>query len=105
MDGLALTKLDVARGRASVRICVAYRIGQDVVEELPDVAWRTDAEPIYEECEGWPEHTGDARALGELPRAARTYIARLETLLGVPLDLVSVGPERSETILLRDSFS
>jgi adenylosuccinate synthase len=104
IDALALTKLDVARGRGTLRVCVGYRIAGTVVEDLPDLTRCQDVVPIYEEYEGWEEEMRQAKSLEELPRAARTYIGALENLVGVPFELISVGPERSQTVMLRHGF-
>ncbi len=103
IGGFALTKLDVLRGRGTIRVCVGYRVEGIVVDELP--ANLQGAEPLYEELEGWDDDTRGARSVDELPGAAQAYIRSIEQLVGVPLALVSVGPDRRDTILLRDPFS
>ena len=91
MTGLALTKLDVLRGVRPLRMCVAYRLDGETLDELPlDVADLERAEPVYETHEGWAEDTQAVRDLDDL--------------LGVPLFLVSVGPNRAETIVLKNPF-
>ena len=64
----------------------------------------SECEPIYEEVPGWKESTVGLRRLEELPKAARNYLARIEEICGVPVDLISTGPEREETIVLRHPF-
>jgi adenylosuccinate synthase len=96
---LFLTKLDVLSGLPSVKVCVAYRYGGDVFEDVPphqSIVHR--AEPVYEELEGWPEELSDARDLDDLPPAARKYVERLADLGDVPVRTVSVGPSREQTV-------
>jgi adenylosuccinate synthase len=106
LDGIALTKLDVARGRGRLKICVGYRLDGEVLDEPPGDADELErAEPEYIELEGWDEESRQARRIDQLPAAARTYISALEELIGVPMWLVSVGPERGETVAQRDPFA
>ena len=105
LDGIALTKLDVARGRGPLKVCVGYRLDGARLDEPPGDADELErAEPEYIELEGWDGESREARRIDDLPAAARTYISALERLTGVPMWLVSVGAERAETILLRDPF-
>jgi adenylosuccinate synthase len=106
LDGIALTKLDVARGRGPLRVCVGYRLDGTLLDEPPgDADDLARAEPEYIELEGWEAESSGARRIDDLPPAARSYISALEELIGVPMWLVSVGAERAETILLRDPFA
>jgi adenylosuccinate synthase len=103
LDGLAITKLDVLTGLPEVRACVAYdtplgRTRDFPIDDLPT------ATPVYEAFPGWSEGLAGVRVLGDLPEAARRYVKFLEEQVGVPVDLVSVGPRRDETIVLRDAF-
>lgn len=105
MTGLAVTKLDVLRGMRPLKICVGYRLDGEVLEELPlDVEDLDRVEPIYETLDGWTEDTRAIRDFDDLPAGARRYLSRVEALVGVPLYLVSVGPSRAETIVLRNPF-
>jgi adenylosuccinate synthase len=105
LAGLALTKLDVLSGVRPLPICVGYRLDGELLDELPgdadDVA---RAEPVYEMHEGWTEDVKGTRDLDDLPANARRYLRRIEDLLGIPLFLVSVGPGRAETIVLKNPF-
>jgi adenylosuccinate synthase len=105
ISGLALTKLDVLRGIKPLSICVGYRAGGRHLDEIPldpdDIA---TAEPIYEQLDGWDDETRDIREFEDLPSGARSYIRRIEALVGVPVILVSVGPGRAETIVLHNPF-
>ena len=112
LSGLALTKLDVLSGMGPIKICVAYKVhprdGKGVAEvrdELPaDLAEIERAEPVYEELEGWTESLRELRDLESLPVNARRYLRRLEELTGVPFALISIGPQRAETIVLKNPF-
>ncbi|RLA92623.1 MAG: adenylosuccinate synthase [Deltaproteobacteria bacterium] len=104
--GLALTKLDTLTGLDRLRICTAYRLHGELIEEFPSGAELLErCEPVYEEVEGWKEELTGRRSLLELPAAARNYVERLQELLGVPFYLISVGAEREETFFLKDPFS
>ncbi|HWM89077.1 MAG TPA: adenylosuccinate synthase [Kofleriaceae bacterium] len=106
LNGLALTKLDVVRGRGRVRVCVGYRLGDVLLDEPPlDAEDLARVEPEYVEVDGWDEDSRSARTVEQLPAGARAYIATIERLVGAPMWLISVGPDRDETILLRDPFA
>jgi adenylosuccinate synthase len=105
IGGLALTKLDVLSGVRPVQVCVAYRLDGKLLDELPlDADDILRAEPVYETLDGWSENIGAIRDLDDLPVGARKYLRRIEDLLGIPLYLVSVGPGRAETIVLKNPF-
>jgi adenylosuccinate synthase len=96
---LALTKLDILTGLPSIKLCVAYRQGASTVTELPlGPADLSPFAPLYEELPGWEQDLGSVRAWEDLPEAARAYILRIEELSGVPVRLVSVGPERQQVV-------
>ena len=97
---LALTKLDVLSGFETLKIAVAYDHQGQRLEHLPlDAEVLAACRPVYEELPGWSEDIQDARAFDDLPAAARRYVQRVEALAGVPITLVSVGPDREQTIL------
>ena len=105
MDGLALTKLDVLAGMPEVKVCVAYKLDGKEVDELPtDLDDIARAEPVFATYPGWGSLAG-AKALDDLPTTTRQYVDTVEKLAGVPFYLVSVGPDRAETIILRDPFA
>lgn len=105
VSGLCVTKLDVMDGVETVRICVGYRYNGTVSDILPLGADAiAQCEPIYEEMPGWSESTVGVETLDGLPRQARQYLDRMEELCGVPVDVVSTGPDRRETIVLRHPF-
>jgi adenylosuccinate synthase len=106
LSGLCITKLDVLDGVEEVKICVGYRIEGQVSEILPVGAEELErCEPVYEDLPGWKESTVGIKSYDRLPQAARRYLARIEKLAGVPIDLISTGPERDETIVLRHPFA
>jgi len=106
LTGLALTKLDVLTGLPRLKICVGYEYDGRVLKEFPyEGAILARCQPIYEEMDGWTEEISGARAYDELPSQAWAYVARLEELAGVPIDIISLGPEREQTILLRSPFA
>jgi adenylosuccinate synthase len=105
LSGLALTKLDILRGLPRIRICVGYNIDGEQREELPtDPGEIERAQPVYEELDGWEADTREVRDFGELPPAAQKYVRRIEALVGVDCALISVGPGRAETIVIRNPF-
>ncbi|MEO8169511.1 MAG: adenylosuccinate synthase [Oxalobacteraceae bacterium] len=105
ITGMCLTKLDVLDGVKSLRLCTGYQIDGKILDIFPVGA--EDAArcvPIYEEISGWSESTVGVKSLDALPVNARRYIKRIEELVGVPIDMVSTGPDREETIVLRHPF-
>lgn len=105
ISGMCLTKLDVLDGLDSLKLCTGYTLGGKTVDIFPVGAEEAAAcEPIYEEMPGWKETTVGAKSLAALPGNARAYIKRIEELVGVPIDMVSTGPDREETIVLRHPF-
>ncbi|OUS32851.1 adenylosuccinate synthase ['Osedax' symbiont bacterium Rs2_46_30_T18] len=106
ITGICLTKLDVMDGLEIIKICTGYEDKQgNVVTSLLDSEDYDNAVPVYEEMPGWSESTVGAKTLAELPQAAINYIARIEELIGAPVDIVSTGPDRVETIVKRDPFA
>jgi len=103
--GLCITKLDVLDGLPVVKLGVGYRLEGREVDILPYGADAVErCQPIYEEFSGWSESTFGVRSWDELPVPARRYLERLADVLGVPIDLVSTGPDRDQTIVLRHPF-
>jgi len=106
ISGLCLTKLDVLDGLPSLRLCVAYQDAKGNPVEAPSSADSyLGLVPIYEELPGWQQSTQGIKRLEDLPANALAYIKRVEELTGVPIDIISTGPERSETIILRHPFA
>jgi len=105
ISGLCVTKLDVLDGLDTLRLCTGYRHADGVRETPPLLADNyPECEPVYEEMPGWRESTVGLRSYDELPDNARQYLARMQELAGVPIDIVSTGPDREQTIVLRHPF-
>lgn len=104
LDGIALTKLDVLTGLDSVSVCVAYDTPSGRTTEFP-IDDLEHAKPVLKTFPGWKEELASARKIDDLPAAAREYLSFIEKELGCPLVLVSTGPRRAETIVLRDPFA
>ncbi len=105
VTGLVMTKLDVLDALETIKICVGYRIEGATRLEPPLVPDRyADAQPVYEELPGWRQSTVGIREYAKLPLDARRYLERIEALAGVPIDMVSTGPDREETIVRRQPF-
>ena len=106
VTGLCITKLDVLDGLPELKICTAYRLNGQIVDLLPmgsdDVA---HCEPVFETLPGWHDSTVGATSHEALPKAARDYLARIEALCEIPIDIVSTGADRKETILRRHPFA
>ncbi|MCP0914072.1 adenylosuccinate synthase [Legionella sp. 27cVA30] len=107
LSGLCMTKLDVLDGLSTVRIAVAYRTPDGKLLHRPPQAAEdfTDLEVVYEELSGWNESTADVTEVAQLPENAKAYVKRIEELLEIPVDMLSTGPERNSTIILRDPFA
>lgn len=105
LSGLCLTKLDVLDGLDTVRICVGYQYNDQQLSMPPaDAEILQQCKPIYEEMPGWQESTFGLTALEQLPANARAYLERINEILGIPIDIISTGPDRNQTILLRHPF-
>ena len=106
VSGLCITKLDVLDGLDTIRICVGYRISGEQGGEPPLLSDEFgDVEAIYEELPGWKEPTVGVTEHARLPQNARRYLARIEEIAGVPIDVISTGPDRDQTIVLRHPFA
>ncbi|MGP8051763.1 MAG: adenylosuccinate synthase [Desulfobaccales bacterium] len=105
LTGLAVTKLDVLTGVDPVKICVAYDLNGERRETIPPTIQELEScRPVYEELPGWQQDIRKVRRFQELPAATRDYLQRLEKLVGVPIQIVSVGPDREETIVVNNPF-
>jgi adenylosuccinate synthase len=105
ISSLGVTKLDVLDGLDTLRICTGYRIDGEVRAEPPLLPHRFDeCVPVYEEHPGWNDPTNGITDFSKLPATARSYLARMEELAGVPIDIVSTGADRVHTIVLRHPF-
>ena len=106
LTGVALTKLDVLDGFDTIRICTGYDYQGKLLDELPanlDVFEK--CRPVYEEMPGWKTGISAAKSFDELPEKAQQYVRRLEALIDCPIVMVSVGPRRDETIVLKNPFA
>ena len=97
---IALTKLDILDSFEILKICVGYRIGDEILNWVPDTAMQELVEPIYEEWPGWQCNTQNVRTWNELPENAQSYLRRIEELAGASIRFISVGPERNQIILM-----
>jgi adenylosuccinate synthase len=105
ITSLCITKLDVLDGLDEVKICVGYKLGDEVFKVPPmRVEQYADCEPVYESLPGWSDSTAGVTDMSAIPETARAYLQRIEELLQVPIDIISTGPDRDETIILKHPF-
>ena len=105
LTSAALTRLDVLAQFDRVKVCVAYELHGERVRTLPSALPDANAvRPVYEELPGWRSDVSHVRHFGDLPREAQRFVRRIEELIGVPVDMISVGPEREQAIVTRDIF-
>lgn len=105
VTGMCITKLDVLDGLDTVKICVSYRLNGQEVDTPPVGADRfAECEPVFIEMPGWKESTVGVKSREQLPEAARSYLRKVEELCETPIDIISTGPDREETIVLRHPF-
>ncbi|MBC7933037.1 MAG: adenylosuccinate synthase [Rubrivivax sp.] len=103
-DAVALTKLDILDALDEIKVCTGYRLKGKACESFPAVSQDLrDVEPVYETLPGWVDSTEGVTDMEKLPSKARDYITFISERIGVPVGLVSTGPERGQTILVRDS--
>jgi len=105
VSGLCVTKLDVLDELETIQICVGYEIDGASIAGVPVVVDHfAECEPVYEEHAGWQESTVGITNFDDLPQKARDYLARIEELAAVPIDIISTGPDREQTIIKRHPF-
>ena len=110
MSGLCVTKLDVLDGVETLRLGVGYKLtGSDMQDEIHEILpvgadELARCEPVYEEMPGWAGSTVGIKSFAKLPEAARNYLKRIEQVCEVPIDMISTGPDREETIVQRHPF-
>ena len=105
LTGLAITKLDVLGGLDEIKICTGYTCRGRSIPEFPaNLKILSDCEPVYETLPGWSEDISGIRSYAELPENTKAYLKRIEALTETPIDIISVGPGRKETIVLKNSF-
>ncbi|TMS57450.1 adenylosuccinate synthase [Imbroritus primus] len=106
VSGLCMTKLDVLDGLKTLKLCVGYKLDGKVVDVLPRGSEAVArCEPIYEEFPGWNASTFGIKSWDALPEAARNYLKRVEEVAGIPIAMISTGPDRDETILLQHPYT
>ena len=103
LSGLIITKLDVLDSLPKIRLCAAYRRGKEIFKEFPaTLRVLQDCQPVYEDVDGWEQDTSRIRNYQDLPERARLFLERIRQATGVPVVMVSVGPEREQTFVMRD---
>lgn len=103
LNSLAITKLDVLSGIEKLRVCVGYRLDGKLIQSRPATLKDIEGcEPVYEELSGWKENISWAKSMDDLPVQAKRYIAFIEEITELPVSIVSVGPSRKQTIVLKD---
>jgi adenylosuccinate synthase len=105
LSGLCITKLDVLDGLDELNICTGYRTNESIIDLSPSGAEALSlCEPVYEKVPGWTESTAGATSWDQLPQNAKSYLNRIQDVTQVPIDIVSTGPDREETIVLNQTF-
>jgi adenylosuccinate synthase len=105
LTGLAITKLDVLSGQKTIKFATSYDLAGRKLTAMPsNIRQATELTPVYESLSGWQADIEKVREYEELPAQAQDYIKRIEDFVGIPADIVSVGPDRVETLLLRNPF-
>jgi len=105
LNAIILTKLDVLSGFEKIKMCVGYKYRNKIIKNFStDLNMLENCEPIYEELNGWKESFSRIRKFDELPENAKKYIKRIEKILNIPVCIVSLGPKREQTIVLRNEF-
>jgi len=100
ITSLAITKIDILNGLDKIKVCTGYRIGKKIIKEMPaDLTVYEKCKPIYKEFSGWGKGTSSCKTYGKLPLNMRKYLSFIEKESGVPIEIVSVGPERQATIV------
>jgi len=106
LTGMAITKLDVLGGLDRIEICTAYRHKGRVMDTFPaSLKVLAECEPVYETAAGWSEDISGIDRYDKLPDPVKRYLARIEELAGVPIQIISVGPQRDQTIVMENPFS
>jgi adenylosuccinate synthase len=102
MNSLAMTKLDVLDELDTIKICVGYKVGKEVISEFTtDFRKLRECTPVYEEMPGWKKDTSAVKDYHDLPREVKNYIKNVERIIRTPISIVSVGPRRAQTVMIR----
>jgi adenylosuccinate synthase len=105
VTGLAITKLDVLGGLQALNICTGYEYGGGILAHFPaSLKVLEQCRPVYETLPGWPEDISGITSYRRLPKNVKRYLSRIEELTGAPIDILSVGPDRAQTIVLRNPY-
>ena len=105
VTGMCITKLDVLDGMDTLKICVAYEFDGKEIDIPPAGADNFErCKPVYIEMPGWSESTVGAKSHDDLPKAAKNYLRKIEELCEAPIDIISTGPDRDETMVLKHPF-
>ncbi len=105
LTGLAITKLDVLGGIKTLKICIGYEYNGKIIEDMPaSIKLLSACKPVYEEMPGWNEDISGIRRVKNLPKTTRKYLKRIEEIIKAPINIVSVGPGRDETIVIKNPF-
>lgn len=103
---LSLNSIDVLTGIETLKICTSYRYKSEIINEFPaSLSVLAECEPVYEKMPGWTEDITAVKTIGELPPNARHYLERISQLKEIPLSIFSVGPDRSQTNVIRSVYS
>ncbi len=103
--GLVLTRLDILDGFETVKVCVGYTAGGEEIDRFPaNTALLARCQPVYKELPGWDQPTASATKLDKLPKNARAYVDYIQELLECPVQIISTGPSRNETIQVKPFF-
>jgi adenylosuccinate synthase len=106
LTGLAITKLDVLDELESLKICTAYEYNGEIIHDFPaSIKVLKDCKPVLETLPGWTEDISDVRKIDDLPQNAKNYLSRIEELTETPLNIISVGPGRDQTIIVNNPFT
>ena len=105
VTSIALTKLDILSHMESIRVCTGYSLRGETLQVPPAVGTDIDqVKPIYETLPGWQKDISDAKRLSDLPKQARLYIEKIEEMVEVPVDYVSIGADRMQTIVVNQEI-
>ena len=106
LTGLAITKLDVLDELESLKICTAYEYNGEIIHDFPaSIKVLKGCKPVFETLPGWPEDISDVRKIEDLPQNAKNYLSRIEELTETPIQIISVGPGRDQTIIVNNPFT
>ena len=105
LTSISLMLLDVLTGFDTIKICTAYKMGDKIIKDFPaSLEDLSKCEPVYEELQGWNEDITNIEKFGDLPENAKKYINKIEEIVGVSVDMISVGPKRTQTIIRKNIF-